>query len=278
MAPKMQCTKRWLQLTKQGVNPKKSVAYDTSGKEPEGSALDGQQMPLQGEFRSLGAGIRTTKLAGSGTLILGRIKEAVRTLGRVHGAQGGFARRAEVIATLSMPAGLHAVELADVADRDLARLDSAVLKTLWGTSRPCRAKEAVMIFLCPGHRIFPSMIGDYLRLTWLAERARVPGELQLLAQAVWEAGPTPRGPMGRALRVAHRLGWTPTQGWWEWRTPMQQQPLSFLQGSWGSLCHAIRDALRYGVSPERSCPETPPQNGFLETHWHRPQWAPYFYT
>ena len=90
MAPKMQCTKRWLQLTKQGVDPMKSVAYDTTGKEPEGSALDGQQM---GEFRSLGAGIRTTKLAGSGTLILGRIKEAVRTLGRVHGAQGGFTQK-----------------------------------------------------------------------------------------------------------------------------------------------------------------------------------------
>ena len=105
-----------------------------------------------------------------------------------------------------------------------------------------------MIFLCPGHRIFPSMVGDYLRLTWLAERARVPGELQLLAQAVWEAGPTPKGPMGRALRVAHRLGWTPTQGWWEWRIPMQQHPLSFLQGSWGSLCHAIRDALRFAAA------------------------------
>ena len=63
-----------------------------------------------------------------------------------------------------------------------------------------------MIFLCPGHRIFPSMVGDYLRLTWLAERARVPGERQLLAQAVWEGGPTPKGPMGRALRVAHCLG------------------------------------------------------------------------
>ena len=54
--------------------------------------------------------------------------------------------------------------------------------------------------------------------------------------------------MGRALRAAHRLGWSPAQGWWEWSTPMRTQPISFLQGGWGALCHTLRDALRYAAA------------------------------
>ena len=38
------------------------------------------------------------------------------------------------------------------------------------------------------------MVCDYLRLTWLAARSRTGGPLQVLAQAVWEAGPKRKKP------------------------------------------------------------------------------------
>ena len=102
-------------------------------------------------------------------------------------------------------------------------------------------------FFCAGHRVLPTMVCDYLRLTWLAARSRTGGPLQVLAQAVWEAGPKRDGPMGRALLTAKEQGWKPTAGWWEWKVPGRQEPLSFVCGSWGALCHAIRDALRYAA-------------------------------
>ena len=53
--------------------------------------------------------------------------------------------------------------------------------------------------------------------------------------------------MGRALLTAKEQGWKPTAGWWEWKVPGRQEPLSFVCGSWGALCHAIRDALRHAA-------------------------------
>ena len=102
-----------------------------------------------------------------------------------------------------------------------------------------------MAFFCAGHRVLPSMVCDYLWLTWLAARGRVGGPLQLLAQAVWEAGPRQGGPMGRALRTARSLGWQLAAGWCEWTVPGRAEPLAFWQGTRGALCHAIRDALRH---------------------------------
>ena len=72
-----------------------------------------------------------------------------------------------------------------------------------------------MAFFSAGHRVLPSMVCNYLRLTWLAARGRVEGPLQLLAQAVWEATPRQGGPMGHALRPARGLEWQPAVGWWD---------------------------------------------------------------
>ena len=245
MAPKMGTISEFLEVTGQGVNAKKSVAFDTTGEQPVGAELGGQPLPLQNEFRVLGAGVRTTGLPGSGPLILKRISEASRMLPRIYAAQGGFDRRAQVVSTLILPAGLHAASLVDIARGAIARLDAAVMRALWGPTRPCRATEVVMAFFCAGHRVLPSMVCDYQRLTWLAARGRTEGPLQLLTQAVWEAGPKRGGPMGRALQTAKGLGWEPLEGWWKWSVPGRTEPLAFGQGTWGAMCHAIRDGLRY---------------------------------
>ena len=43
-------------MTGQGVNPKKSVAFKTTGEQPAVAELEGQTLPLQEEIRIAGAG------------------------------------------------------------------------------------------------------------------------------------------------------------------------------------------------------------------------------
>ena len=88
-----------------------------------------------------------------------------------------------------------------------------------------------MAFFCAGHRVLPSMVCGYLRLTWLAAQGRVQGPLQLLAQVVWEAGPRQGGSMRCALRTARGLGWRPAAGWWEWTVLGRAEPMAFGQGT-----------------------------------------------
>ena len=88
LTPLLQCTEEWLQDTGQGVNAKKSVGFSSSSSEPVKEELLGVPFPVETEFRSLGAGIRTTDATCSGPLILKRISRACGLLDRVHGAQG----------------------------------------------------------------------------------------------------------------------------------------------------------------------------------------------
>ena len=50
--------------------------------------------------------------------------------------------------------------------------------------------------------------------------------------------------MGRALRTAASLGWTPRQGWWCSDIPWQEHPLHFVQEPLRQLRHRVRDSLR----------------------------------
>ena len=50
--------------------------------------------------------------------------------------------------------------------------------------------------------------------------------------------------MGRALRTAASLGWTPHEGWWCWDVPGQEHPLHFVQEPLLQHQHRVRDSLR----------------------------------
>ena len=50
--------------------------------------------------------------------------------------------------------------------------------------------------------------------------------------------------MGRALRTAASLGWTPHEGWWCWDVPGHEHPLHFVQEPLRQLQHRVRDSLR----------------------------------
>ena len=72
-----------------------------------------------------------------------------------------------------------------------------------------RAKEVIFTALSKGRRISPVMHARCERLFWPARPARRPGVTQVVA--IWESRGRPRGPgpVGRALRMAASLGWTP---------------------------------------------------------------------
>ena len=99
----------------------------------------------------LGPGVRTTGMPGFGPLILRRIRAASKMLPRIYGVQGGFDRRAAMVLALTLPARLHAAALVAIARGDFARLDAAVIRAVWGPTRPCRATEVVMAFFGAGH-------------------------------------------------------------------------------------------------------------------------------
>ena len=63
---------------------------------------------------------------------------------------------------------------------------------------------------------------------------------------MWESGGCPpgTGPVGRALRTAATLGWSPREGRWCWDVPGQEHPLHFVQEPLHQIRHRVRDSLR----------------------------------
>ena len=82
--PLVECTHEWLQTTGQDVNPKKSVSFVIPDSDQE-IQMRGVSFPKETEFRSLGAGVRTTDSVASGPLILKRTGKASALLDRIHG-------------------------------------------------------------------------------------------------------------------------------------------------------------------------------------------------
>ena len=83
-------------------------------------------------------------------------------LSRVHGVQGGRARKAEAVATLVLAVCLFGAGLADAAPADLRALQTKVLTAVWGSQRGGRAKEVVFAVLMKGHRLSRIMKVDYM--------------------------------------------------------------------------------------------------------------------
>ena len=181
LTPLLDCTSTWVDDTGQGVNAKKSVGFSSDERHPVRAALQGVPFPVSSELKSLGAGVRTTDATCSGPLILKRISKACSLLDRVHGAQGNFERRCDVISTMITAIGLHAAEIVPLRPKDLLPFEAKVMKTIWGPSRPGKAKEIFFTLLCKGHRIAPTLVLKYHRILWLAQLCRTRGAGQITA-------------------------------------------------------------------------------------------------
>ena len=94
-------TSKWLQLTGQEVNAKKSLAFSAASlvhRKPEEleATLDAVWMPVQQEFRQLGVGVRTVPRRGTRPLPQCRIAEAKKAPKKTRTTPGGFDRKAMV--------------------------------------------------------------------------------------------------------------------------------------------------------------------------------------
>ena len=227
------------------MNAKKSVGFSSDARHPVKAALQGVPFPISSEFKSLGAGVRTTDATCSGPLIMKRISRACSLLDRVHGAQGNFERRCDIISTMITATGLHAAEIVPLQPKDLLPFETKVMQTIWGRPRPGRAKEIFFTLLCKGHRIAPTLVLKYHRILWLSQLCRNRGAGQITAQAIWEMTTFHKGsgPYGRAMSTAQECGWVATQGWWGWKVPGRQEPL-LLYGDKNTIKHEVREQLR----------------------------------
>ena len=125
-------TNKWLKVTGQQVNGKKSLAFLATSKarrKPEAleATLDGVQMPVQQEFRQLGIGVRTVPRRGTGPLLQRRIEEAKKAPKKTRTIPGGVDRKATVASVMIIAAALFGVELADISQRDAGSLESAIM-------------------------------------------------------------------------------------------------------------------------------------------------------
>ena len=213
--------------------------------QPLRAELDGEQLPVQCEFRQLGVGVRTTPKRGTGPLMEKRMESAKKALRKARMLPVGFEGRALIVAVMILAAGLYGAELADVTMRHAMGLEVAVLHMLWGPTRPCRAKEMVFALLVPRQRVAPTMLIPYKRARWLANLARTRGTPQSIAQAVWQTDPVPKktGPMGRAMEELRKLGWLPVQGWWQWTYPGARKPVNMALDAKEEVEHILREEL-----------------------------------
>ena len=182
-SPLLQCTKEWLDTTGQGVNAKKSVGFSSDQAHPMQVELQGVPFPM-----STGVGVRTIDATSSVLLIHKRISKVCTLLDRVHVAQGNSEWRCETISTMVTATRLHATKIVTLQSRDLLPFETKVLKTIWGPSRPSRAKAIFFTLLCKGHRIAPTLVLKYHCILWLAQLCRCRGANQIAAQAIWEIG------------------------------------------------------------------------------------------
>ena len=192
--------------------------------------LRGVPIPMATTFRQLGVDIAIGGSKATGRVLSRRLEAGKSALRRLPHLST-YDRRERAISTLVTPLALHGVAVASVTEPGLRGLETAVVRALWGPARVSRPKEVVFTVLSKGHRVSPIMHTRYERLLWLARLARRPGVTQVFAQAIWESGGRPPGTgrVGRALRTAASLGWTPPEGGWCWDVPGQEHPLHFVQ-------------------------------------------------
>ena len=191
----------------------KSCSWVQGGPGAPAVLLRGAPIPLATTFCQLGVNIAIGGSKTTGPVLSRRLEVGWSALRRLPHLST-YDLRERAINTLVTPLALHGVAMAPVTEPDLRGLKTAVVRALWGPVRVSRAKEIIFTFLCKGHRVSSVMHTRYERFLWLARLARLPSVTQVFAQVIWESRGRPPGtvPVGRALRTAASLGWTPREG------------------------------------------------------------------
>ena len=146
-------TSKWLKLTGQEINAKKSLAFSATNSargKPEAleATLDGVLMPVQEEFRQLGVGVRTVPRRGTGPPLQRRIREGKTALKKARTLPGGFDRKATVAAIMIVAAALFGVALADISLRDVSSLETTIMTAIWAPAGPAGRRNWSSRYCC----------------------------------------------------------------------------------------------------------------------------------
>ena len=90
-----------------------------------------------------------------------RIDDSCLVAERITSVPLGFNVRALLAQSAVVPKALYASTFTGVARRELATLQTAILKAIWGPGRALRCKEIVFTLLLQGHRADPGQYYDY---------------------------------------------------------------------------------------------------------------------
>ena len=107
--------------------------------------LLGAPIPIEGEFCRLGIGIRVNPERGTGPLLRQWIERGGGGVLPRMPHLATYHRRSVVARRLAMAVALHGVELADVSNVDLARVETRTVQAIWGPTRPSRAQGSDLL-------------------------------------------------------------------------------------------------------------------------------------
>ena len=122
------------------------------------------------------------------------------------------------VGTLVTSLALHGVAVAPL-NGNLAKLETLVLRSVWGATGVAQAKETVFSVLALGHRGSLVMHVCYEHIIWRVVRCL--GVTQVFMQVIWECHPwAPADTLVcRPVRTLHSLGYNPMDGPWCWDVP-----------------------------------------------------------
>ena len=99
-----------------------------------------------------------------GKVLVDRIAKAHHILQRASLLEGGFTLRSTLISSLVILAGLFGVAIARRKNEAMIALETAVMNSIWGPSRGCRAKEIIFNLLLTGHLMATILYVPYNRI------------------------------------------------------------------------------------------------------------------
>ena len=164
----------WPADTGHNANAAKSSSWRLSDQLAHPGTLHGLPIPLAREFKQLGVRGRLDPERGTGPVLQEQFARGAAIFRQV-GCLLTFRMREVAIGTLALAKAMYGVELADVGSRDVARLELAAIREVWGPTRTSRAKEVLWAVVAPGHRVSPAWRLQYSPVLWLARHARTLG-------------------------------------------------------------------------------------------------------
>eukprot|EP00973_Karenia_brevis_P039222 5416688-Karenia_brevis.AAC.1 len=242
-------TKTFADLSGQELRIDKSFAFTTVAGGRKAVALGEGRVPWQTSGKIVGAQLSFQGAPCIG-LVSDKMDEACKMCVRLGWCPFGFYDRSLAIQSRILPKALYACAVQYIPGRLISKLQTSIVKAVWGPTRALRCKEIVLSLFVPTHLVDPQSYMDYSSLVLLRRMMLKRPEWTVAVQNVWATSQSSKkrtacGPIGKAAGAVSRLGW-------EWPEPCtfrktngEQLPmLTMTSNCWQ---HEIRESLRLAL-------------------------------